>query len=411
MKITDKFLKSKLNKSVDKEVTYTDGASSLSIRHSPKGKLTFQVRFQYFGKPVRMKLGAYPAISLAEARLKAESAKEKASVGVDPRREIKEVRPITFHELFMNWYEGYAKRNVKKHSEILSFYENHLCALVGSDIATELSTTDWINVINKIIDTKSKDTAKRALGNSKQVYNWGALVDLVPQNPLQNLQAVKDFGLKPSTRERVLSPREVRLFFNELAASRIAERTKIYMRLLLIYGCRSSELRLAEDSHLDFNNLTWTVPAENHKTGHENDKPLVRPIIRECEPLFHRLIELSAYSVYLFPNPEGNAPVHRAAINQACYKIADKLREKGVAVEKFSVHDLRRTHRTNMSTIAEYHIAEKMLGHSLGKISKTYDHEEYLYDMNEALSNWVHRIDGFIDGKESEHNKKKWPPS
>ncbi|MBE4265308.1 hypothetical protein HJ071_10170 [Vibrio parahaemolyticus] len=62
------------------------------------------------------------------------------------------------------------------------------------------------------------------------------------------------------------------------------------------------------------------------------------------------------------------------------------------SIDKWSMHDLRRTQRTNMSTIAEPHICEIMLGHKLPGVWQTYDRYDYVDEQKQAYSKWWDRI-------------------
>lgn len=412
MGLKSAFLKSKLGKNIDKPTVYTDG-DGLSVRHSRTGVLAFQLRTRLEGKEIRVPLGNFPDVSLLEARNKAAESKAKASKGNDPREEEEAVNGgITFHELFVLWYSGYALLKIKNYQEVLASYKNHLQELLGDRVANDVTTSEGQEVIVHLLNTKSKDTAKRSLGLIKQVYTWGYIRNHVSCKPLDELKASQSFGIKSVIRERVLQGYEIRLVLNELRESQINERRKIYFYLCLLYGNRSSELRLTEIGHLDFQRKIWTVPAENHKTGGDTKKPIIRPLIPETEAMFKRLIELTD-SKWLFP-PEGkvksDSPAGRSTMNNVCYKLRDKLLGKGVQIDSFSMHDLRKTQRTNMSTLCEYHVAEKMLGHSLGSIAAAYDHELYLSDMAGAISAWLERLKAFKDGN-SGVGEKVWPPN
>ena len=61
------------------------------------------------------------------------------------------------------------------------------------------------------------------------------------------------------------------------------------------------------------------------------------------------------------------------------------------------MHDLRKTARTNYSTLTDPHVAEIMLGHSLGKIWRTYDHHDYLKEQAEAYKAWCERLYCIVD--------------
>ena len=99
-------------------------------------------------------------------------------------------------------------------------------------------------------------------------------------------------------------------------------------------------------------------------------------------------------SEYLFVTTKNkHQPVSRGALLSLPYDLTEYLfREEQVTLDHWSLHDLRRTFRTNMSTITEPHIAEIMLGHVLPVIWRTYDKHDYLEEQKEALIKWVERL-------------------
>ncbi|EDV1703625.1 integrase, partial [Salmonella enterica subsp. enterica] len=66
-------------------------------------------------------------------------------------------------------------------------------------------------------------------------------------------------------------------------------------------------------------------------------------------------------------------------------------------VPHFTIHDLRRTARTNFSELTEPHIAEMMLGHKLPGVWSVYDKYTYIEEMREAYSKWWARLMSIIE--------------
>ena len=62
----------------------------------------------------------------------------------------------------------------------------------------------------------------------------------------------------------------------------------------------------------------------------------------------------------------------------------------------WSMHDLRKTARTNFSTLADLHVAEVMLGHSLKGMQGVYDKHLYLEEQAAAYSAWWKRLEQLI---------------
>ena len=194
-------------------------------------------------------------------------------------------------------------------------------------------------------------------------------------------------------RERALSDQEIYLSFYALKQTRMAYKNKLFLTLLLIYGCRVGELKSAKKEHFDFKTMVWTIPFECHKTGRKTKKPLVRPITENIKPYLIEIFELTPESEYLFTLNESIEPLGETSHLSMPNNIFQWLkRHKSYDMQHWSVHDLRRTMRTNMATLAQPHICEIMLGHSLPKMWSTYDKHNYLEEQSMAYTKWVERL-------------------
>jgi integrase len=61
--------------------------------------------------------------------------------------------------------------------------------------------------------------------------------------------------------------------------------------------------------------------------------------------------------------------------------------------EPWRIHDLRRTARTGLSQLSvPPHIAELVIGHSIGGIVKVYDRYDYVAEKREALTRWAEHL-------------------
>ena len=102
---------------------------------------------------------------------------------------------------------------------------------------------------------------------------------------------------------------------------------------------------------------------------------------------------MSGDSPYVFTNDGSEEVMGMRAPLAIPYNIMQYLRRhEDYELAHFSTHDLRRTARSNFSTLAEFHIAEIMLGHSIGRIVQTYDKYDYLKEQAEAYEKWCARL-------------------
>ncbi|MBC68387.1 MULTISPECIES: site-specific integrase [Acinetobacter] len=397
MPITETWLKANAGKPREKVEEKSD-RDSLSARVSAKGKITFQIRFRFDGRGARIDLGSYPLISLKEAREKALEIRSLIEKGIDPRVEKKlekinqDRESLTFKGIFDEWHEKYLFKNKKSANDIYRSFELYVFKEFGDLPANRISVRNWLNLLEPLAEQKPSIT-ERILSNTKQMYNWAIKRELCVLNPLANIDSKEDLHIEYIPKDRTLNDQEIAYIWQGLMRSRMYIRNRIFVQLCFIYGCRSGELRTAKKEHIDRDSMTWIIPPENHKNGEKTRKPLIRPLIPETLQLFDLAATLND-SEYLFVTAKNkHQPVSRGALLSLPYDLTEYLfREEQVTLDHWSLHDLRRTFRTNMSTITELHIAEIMLGHVLPVIWRTYDKHDYLDEQKEALTKWVERL-------------------
>jgi hypothetical protein len=59
-------------------------------------------------------------------------------------------------------------------------------------------------------------------------------------------------------------------------------------------------------------------------------------------------------------------------------------------MEHFTVHDMRRTARTHLASLAvDRFVAERSLNHKLGNVEGIYDRHDYFAERHAALGSWA----------------------
>jgi len=100
MKLTDTFLRNtKTNGKIQK---YSDGGG-LYLHVSPTGGKLWRMGYRFEGKQKTLSFGAYPAVSLKDARQKREDAKEQLAKGIDPGEQKKEAKAATLLPEAEHW--------------------------------------------------------------------------------------------------------------------------------------------------------------------------------------------------------------------------------------------------------------------------------------------------------------------
>ena len=154
MTITESWLKANNRKSRPKELAKTD-RDGLIVRVSPKGKLTYRLRYYYNNKQTIFDIGTYPLMSLKEAREENRRLRKKLEQGHNPKvvRQL-EMQAIiaakSLEGLFDLWYESYCVKNKKGHFEIKRSFDIHVFPKIGKLPADKLTLHAWLDILEKL---------------------------------------------------------------------------------------------------------------------------------------------------------------------------------------------------------------------------------------------------------------------
>lgn len=422
MAITESWLKANHRKIRAKAITKTD-RDGLVVRVTPKGKITYSLRYYYNSKQTRMDLGSYPLLSIKEARMEMLRLRKKLEQGYNPKvvRQLEKQTIIaakSLKGLFDLWYDAYCVKNKKMHHDIKRSFEIHVFPRIGNLPAEKITLHEWLDILEKLAERKPA-IAERILVNAKQMLKYGLKRKLIPSNVLADIYAKEDLQIQKRSVDRSLSDEEIKMLWLAVDYSRITLKNKLFVKLCLIYACRNGELRLSEKEHFDFKAMVWIIPPENHKLGKKSGKPLLRPITSEIEGFLKQAFELSADSKYVFTNDGSLDVMGHSSPLALPYNIMQYLRRhEEYELKHFSMHDLRRTARTNFSTLTDPHVAEIMLGHTLGGVWRTYDRHDYLKEQAKAKAYeaWCERLfelvgfDGYAPANDNliEFSKKRY---
>ncbi|MFW6344835.1 MAG: tyrosine-type recombinase/integrase [Halomonas sp.] len=392
MALSDAWLKAAHRKPRDAVAERAD-RDGLGARVTKTGKVVFQLRYRYQGRAARMDLGTYPSMTLKEAREEAVKRRGQLEQGHDPRvrKRLEQQEIATAHtneSLIREWHKRYSQQEKANAGEILRSFELHVFPEIGDLPAAATGLARWMDLLEALAEQRPS-IAERILTSTKQCHAWAARRELIQDQPLAAITAARDLRVRRGTRGRALAPEELRLAWQAMAASGMAHRSRLFVALCLIYGCRPGELRLARRSEFDLESGVWTIPPERHKTGKKTGRPLVRPVIQEVLPMLEEAAALSRSPTLLFSADRSAAPMNDRGVLSFPRSIRRAaLNKLGKQMAPWAMYDLRKTARTNWSRLAEPHVCEVMLGHALPGVWQIYDHHHYLEEQEKAYQAW-----------------------
>lgn len=400
--LTENWLKAHHNKPHDKVSEKAD-RDALSVRVSTKGKIVFQYRYRFDGKPIRLDLGVYPRMSLKDARIKLIEAKTILDAGKNPKTEYalqkaSYTQEPTFKDIFDEWFLTVCQKEKRTAHEIKKSIAYHILPVLGDLPAGRISIKQWLDLLEPIAE-RTPSMAERLLINIKQALKWAKKREIIENNVLSDIYAKADLGIKKKRAKRVLDDDEISMLFLALDNSRMAYKNRIFVELCLMWGCRNGELRTALKSDFDFDKKVWTIPVERYKTAKITHKDIVRPILPQMQNLLKELMSLQD-SPYLILNDDSTEQMSDKAPLSLPYNIIQWLRKNHhYEMAHWSMHDLRRTARTNFSAFTSRDVAEIMLGHELKGDQASYDYYDYLDEQKYAYEKWLNKLNGLRNAK------------
>jgi integrase len=233
----------------------------------------------------------------------------------------------------------------------------------------------------------------------KQFFDFAYKRGDIDKNPMERLDDAEVLGAQQNVCQRFLSPTEIGELWRALDDYRgLTPTVRNGLRLLLLTGVRTGELLKARLEDVDLEKATWTVPVANQKLTREKEKtarpwivplaPMALALVKELHGLAKTL--RSPFLMASFHGGDDGAALTEKSLNHAMRRLfvgaQPLLKFEG---DRPTPHDLRRTVRTYLGELGTpWHVAERCLNHSLGKIANTYDVGDYLTERRSALANW-----------------------
>jgi len=195
-----------------------------------------------------------------------------------------------------------------------------------------------------------------------------------------------------------LSPLEIRLMVQQMESVATYPTIKLASRLILLTLVRKSGLIQAAWDEVDFGNKTWTIPKQRMK----GRNPHVVYLSRQALDIFVTLHACATGSKFVFPSRyDPRRCMSNATLNRVTQLITEAAKTKGLPLQLFTVHDLRRTGSTLLNEIGfNRGWIEKCLAHEEGRSSRSvYNKAEYGEQRRHMLQEWANLVEAWGSGQ------------
>ena len=277
-------------KTVNRPGRYGDGRGgfglSLLVKPTTTGRLskTWSQRLRIHGRSVNIGLGAYPVVTLAEAREVALANRRTVARGRDPRSGGVPTFAEAVETVIAIHSPSWRSRG-KYEANWRGTLRNHALPRIGHKPVSAITTSDVMGVLLADDFWNSKRvTAQRVRQRIGAVMKWAVAQGYREDNPAGD--AISAALPRNGTRvrhQRALLHRRVGAALDRIRSSGANTTTKLALEMLVLTACRSGEVRRARWPEFDLRSKIWTIPEERTKSGREHRVPLSSGALKVLE--------------------------------------------------------------------------------------------------------------------------------
>ena len=398
-------------KTTGKAYTLPD-IDGLSLAVSPAGNKSWHFRYYWLGKQQRMSLGNYPEVSLRDARSLRDEARALVAKDINPHRHRKQKRAAaklagehTFDAIYKKWLSHRELSLKKGRQTTLSIlprvFAKDVLPALGKRSIYDIKRPDLLEVIAKIEKRKALSVAEKVRTWFNQLFRYAlVIVPDLEQNPASDLDVVA-LPLPPVNHNPFLRMADLPKLLQRLRKYRGRLQTQLGLRLLLLTGVRTGELRLATPDQFDLDRGLWIIPPEVVKQLQVDMRrkrqlpkdipPYIVPLsVQAMEIVRHMLEQFKPAQHFLFRHDsEMKKRMSENTLNSALKRLGYR--------DMLTGHGIRGTMSTALNEIGYPKVwVDAQLSHvDPNKVSATYNHAEYVEQRRRMMQDWADRLDLF----------------
>ncbi|EOW6847816.1 integrase domain-containing protein [Cronobacter sakazakii] len=373
-------------KALEKDLTLHDG-DGLFLIVKTSGKKLWRFRYQRPATKQRtmMGLGAFPALSLADARgLRADYLALLAN-GIDPQIQAEvaeEQQQIALDSIFStvaaNWFQLKSKSVTPDYAkDIWRSLEKDVFPAIGEIPVQQIKARTLVEALEPIKARGALETVRRLVQRISEIMIYAVNTGLIDANPASGIGMAFE---KPKKQNMpTLRPEELPNLMRSLIMSNLSVPTRCLIEWQLLTLVRPSEASGARWAEIDLNAKLWTIPAERMKAKREH----IVPLSVQALDILEVMKPISAHREHVFPSRnDPKQPMNSQTANAALKRIGYG--------GKLVAHGLRSIASTAMNESGfNPDVIEAALAHSdKNEVRRAYNRTTYLEQRKELMNWW-----------------------
>jgi integrase len=390
--------KVKTAKPREKTYTLADGGG-MYLEVSPGGSKIWRMAYrQADGKSNRLTFGAYPEVSLSEARIKRAAARKHRADGMDPaqvRRDEKLARSATeihtFEAVARDWLSKTSvERAASTQKKNVSWLEKNIFPVIGTMPISTIKPTDVLKALQKIEARGAVESAHKIKQLCGQVFRFGVAAGLAERDVTADLRDALS-AVPQAHYASITAPKDVGILLRAINAYAGHPYCTAALRLAPMVFQRPGELRSMEWAEIDLDAAEWRIPGIKMKMRNDH----IVPLAKQAVDLLRHVRLISGHGRYVFPSIRSDDRcMSENTINAA-------LRSLGYTKEMMTGHGFRAMARTIMDEVLDERVdlIEHQLAHAVKDPNgRAYNRTAHLPARHKMMQRWADYLDGLRQG-------------
>lgn len=379
-------------KPADKPYKVTD-SQGLYLLVNPRGSKLWRIKYRIDGVERKLSLGAYPEITLAEARAARDAARRQLAHAIDPNVAKRQAR-IEASIRASNSFASVAEELIEKKAreglaeptlEKMRWFVKLMGADFGKRPVTDITPQELLHELQKHERRGRLETANLLRAFASRVFRFAVATARAERDPAQLLigalttPRVKHFAA-------IIDPNEFGALLRAIEDYQGDPAVMYALKLTPHVFQRPGELRQMEWAEVNFDKAVWAIPVTKMKMR----QPHSVPLSRQALAILQAMRSLSGSGRYVFPSIRTRArPISENTINAA-------LRRMGYSKEQMTAHGFRTSASSLLNESGKWNpdAIERALAHMVaGSVRRIYNQSAYWAERVEMAQWWSDYMD------------------
>lgn len=368
---------------------------------NPNGAKLWRYKYRVDGKEKLLALGAYPDVTLSNAREKRDEARKLLANGQDPS-EVKKAQKASRLERAANSFEvvarrwhgkGEAKWSVSYSKKVMQMLERDLFPWLGGKPVADLEAPEFLAVARRLEARSLVDAAHRAMQLCGQIMRFAVAEGLTSRDPVVDLRGALE-SVKTEHMASVTDPVRVGEILRMFDGFKGSYQVMQALKLAPLVFTRPGELRQAKWKDIDLDARLWSIPAEAMKMR----EPHIVPLSTQAVAILRDMQPFSSHLEHVFPGGrDPKRPMSDAAINAA-------MRRLGIDTQnELTAHGFRAMARTILHEQLNFppEVIEVQLAHKApGPLGAAYARAKFIDQRTKMMQAWADYLEKIKKGAE-----------